>query len=181
MKYYIIAFLLLTGFIGYAQCNFETNKVDEFNGSRKQILESQTIASKTTDLYYEQLDFAIARVDSIMAIFMVYNRTSARAIRTTCLNTESKLFLKTTTGKIITLPYLGEIKCSSTFLSGAFYISEDDMIELKGISLSKVRLQTTDHITDFDVEEKLKKNYFLAGNKNFDPRNYFRVYLNCFK
>lgn len=181
MKYHIIAFLLLTGFIGYGQCNFETNKVDEFNGARTQILQSQTIASKTTDLYYEQIDFAIARVDSIMAILISYRRSSARTMRITCLNSESKLFLKTTTGKIITLPYLGKTDCSSTFLAGAFYMTEDDIMELKGISLAKVRLQTTDHSADFDINEKLKKNYFLAGNKNIDPRNYFQVYLNCFK
>jgi hypothetical protein len=181
MKYYIIAFFLLTSSYGVSQCNFKTNEVDEFNGTRTQILESQTVASKQSGGYYEQIDFSIARVDSLMAILMAYNRSSASSMRTTCLNVESKLFLKTTTGKIITLPYFGETECSSTFLAGMFLITEDDIIELKGVTLVKVRLQTTDHITDFDIVEKLKKNYFLAGNKNIDPRNYFQVYLNCFK
>ena len=159
--FFVLTFSLLIGFQTNAQnCDFKFNETDEFTGSQLVGTHRQWIYAD----FVNGFGMYFTKVDSTHFVHM--EMTFANATVSLMINEGDKLYYILSDGSKIELTSPGTIKtkfnAGSSFITGVYDISREDLERLSMNTITKFRLQAGDR--NFDKEPGKAKNLLKVKN-----------------
>ena len=159
---------LLWPVIASSQCEYTTDKIDEFTKMRSVSTEQARVGVFT--MGEPQLYMALSRFEKDGEVAYYIYASLDEIKQHTCLSTGSKLYILDYRGEVVELDYNGEVDCGDmTFagnyrVSGYFPTTPDQLKLLKGRNIDKVRMVTADGIYSI----KMRTNNKGFGVKYFE-------------
>lgn len=168
MKRITMILSLLIGLVAYGQeCNYRTNKVDEFTGSTKIVLNSEVFITHTDSAlkkYFKRKDYLTTRIYSgrINETKFIYFDTKILSKKAYdyygSLRSDANIMIKTDSGMVtlkIKSSDTGDVDYDRGFTKYSVYcVLEPEDVEILSIAkVSKVRIYWSKGYEDYDVKD----------------------------
>ena len=187
MKRILSALLLVIGInlnAQQAKCEYD---VEEKTDS--------TFIKKTTDYLIHEKDFvnskdyvlfSLVNSDGTPYLNFQFVQKSKEFISTKCFDSDSKISLQLSNGKIVTLVSAGDVcgqliyddveKNNIRLLNNYFLFSKDGFDDLKKYPVSLMKIKFSGETIDYVFKKELKSENYKGS---YFPENYFITYLKC--
>ena len=182
-----LAFVLIS-FVSFAQkpCEYTTN-INDSIGTYKSTKEYM-IAEKNFGETSSYIFFSLAVDDGMPFLNVQLIQKSKSFMKANCFDKNSKLFLQSNNGKVITLIHTDQENCGTMLrddkgfdnrlTTGVFMFMKDSFEELKKSPVSMMRIK---YLTD--TEDYVLKKQFTSelNNEVYEPETYFIQNIDCAK
>ena len=184
-KLFVILFILLnTTLFAQKPCDIDANVTDSigtYKTTKQYLIYERSFAGNSTNIY-----FSLVNTDGVLSLDVQFLQKSSDFIKANCLDTNSKIYLQLSNGKIITLLSVGYENCgtlikdtnsiNNRILSGSFVFVKENFEELKTSTVTFMRVKYATETIDYPFKTELVSE--IDKNK-YEPENYFINYIKC--
>jgi len=186
MKKCVLALLLVINGIALAQkpCEIDADindTIGTYKSTKQYMVFERSFAGNSTNVF-----FSLANTNGVLGVEMQLLQKSYEFIKTTCLNSSSKIYIQLQNGKIVTLFYAGTDSCGSLLrddknmnnriITGTFLFSKDNYEDLKTAPVTFIRIQFLGETADYPFKTGFVS---VLDKKMYEPEKYFIDYLKC--
>lgn len=185
-KNIVLALILLTNLNIFAQkpCEIDADIKDTigtYKSTKQYMVFERSFAGNSTNVF-----FSLSNTNGILGVELQLLQRSNEFIKTTCLDSGSKIYLQLQNGKIVSLLYAGIDSCGSLLrddknmnnriVTGTFLFSKENYEDLKTSPVTFMRIKFTTETTDYPFKTGFVS---VLDKKMYEPEKYFMDYIKC--
>jgi hypothetical protein len=186
MRKYVLALMLLTNLIALAQkpCEIDADindTIGSYKSTKQYMVFERSFAGNSTNVF-----FSLANTNGVLGVELQLLQRSNEFIKTSCLNSSSKIYIQLQNGKIVSLVYAGSDTCGSLLrddkninnriITGTFLFAKDNYEDLKTSPVTFIRIQFSGETADYPFKTGFVS---VLDKKMYEPEKYFMDYIKC--
>ncbi|MBA4133515.1 MAG: hypothetical protein C0525_02200 [Flavobacterium sp.] len=186
MKRLIFAILLLFNVAAFAQkpCEIDQNIADSlgtFKSTKAYIVFERSFAGNSTDIF-----FSLTSNNGVLGLEAQFLQRSKEFIKATCFDSNSKIYLQLSNGKIVTLLHAGADTCgtlvvgegniNNRVMTGSFVFARENYEDLRTSPVTFMRVRFAGETVDYPFRTELVAE---MDKVKYEPENYFIQNLKC--
>lgn len=179
----ILLFLFSITISAQKDCEYSSNLKDSlgsYKATKDYVVYEKVFGNSQTSLF-----FSLINADGLLSLNLQIVQKSADFIPAKCLDSNSKIYVQLSNGKIITLSGIELEVCGNSvrvnnencrILSGFFLLKKENLNDLKTYPISFFRIKYAGESVDYITKEVLISE---VDKKTYNPDHFFMDYLKC--
>jgi hypothetical protein len=182
----LLALFLLTNLSIFAQkpCEIDANITDSvgiYKSTKQSMIFERSFAGNSTNIF-----FALTNTNGVLGMETQQVQSSYDFIKANCFDANSRIYIQTNSGKIITLFFVGIETCGTLvrndnnqnvrITTGSFVFSKENFEELKVSPVTYIRIKYAGETLDYPFKTRFVS---VLDKTMYEPEKYFMNTIRC--